>query len=140
VKFLPIAALCLCLCSACGGQPAVNDSFAANVSEVEVVPASQTSAASAAPRDLLGRWTGVEGMFLQVSAGARPGTYRLEMQSDLETKTVVEGRAEGNTISFQRGGETRTLRPTDGAATGLKYLAGKTDCLTVAPGEGYCRD
>jgi hypothetical protein len=79
-------------------------------------------------------------MFLQVSAGARPGTYRLEMQSDLETKTVVEGRAEGNTISFLRGGETRTLRPTDGAATGLKYLAGKTDCLTVAPGEGYCRD
>ena len=30
--------------------------------------------------------------------------------------------------------------PTDGDATGLKYLAGKKDCLTVEPGEGYCRD
>jgi hypothetical protein len=28
---------------------------------------------------------------------------------------------------------------TNGDATGLKYLAGKTDCLTVKSGEGYCR-
>jgi hypothetical protein len=31
------------------------------------------------------------------------------------------------------------LRATDGAGTGMKWLADKTDCLVVAPGEGFCR-
>jgi hypothetical protein len=32
------------------------------------------------------------------------------------------------------------LHRTDGARTGMKWLADKRDCLTVAFGEGYCRD
>jgi hypothetical protein len=33
-----------------------------------------------------------------------------------------------------------TLEARNGDETGMKWLAGKTDCLTVKPGEGYCLD
>ena len=72
-------------------------------------------------------------------AGA-PGHYDLTMQWDLDHKGNFDGTANGRTITFIRNDIPETLRPTDGDATGLKYLAGKTDCLTVKPGEGYCRD
>lgn len=89
--------------------------------------------------DYVGRWIGVEGMYLNIRHAATPGRYRLEMQWDLDHKGEFRGEAVGDTIVFERGGVRETLRPTNGDATGLKYLAGKTQCLTVKPGEGYCR-
>ena len=98
-------------------------------------------AAPAVPTpSLAGRWTGVEGMYLAVSPGAAAGRYRLEMQYDLDHKGVFEGEATPQGIVFTRDGKRELLRPTRGDATGLKYLAGKADCLTVKQGEGYCRD
>ncbi|MGU3389132.1 hypothetical protein [Sphingomonas sp. M1A8_2b] len=94
----------------------------------------------AAARDYSGRWLGVEGMYLDIAKAGSPGRYTLTMQWDLDNKGTFVGTASGDTISFDRNGLRETLRPTDGNATGLKYLAGKTDCLTVKPGEGYCRD
>ena len=90
--------------------------------------------------DYTGRWIGVEGMVLDVAPTATAGHYALTMQWDLDNKGKFDGIATGDTIAFDRGGVRETLRPTNGDATGLKYLAGKTDCLTVKPGEGYCRD
>lgn len=87
----------------------------------------------------LGRWIGVEGMFLNVTEPAQ-GEVRLEMQYDLDNKGTYTGTITPEGIRFQRGGETLLLRPSDGDATGLKWLAGKKDCLTVKAGEGYCRD
>lgn len=87
----------------------------------------------------LGRWTGVEGMYLVVSDPAQ-GDVKLEMQYDLDDKGSYAGTIVPEGIRFERGGETLTLRPSDGYATGLKWLAGKKDCLTVKSGEGYCRD
>ncbi len=29
---------------------------------------------------------------------------------------------------------------TNGAETGMKWLSEKANCLTISPGEGYCRD
>lgn len=89
--------------------------------------------------DYVGRWIGVEGMVLNVKHAATPGRYRLEMQWDLDHKGEFKGDAVGDTIVFERNGVRETLRPTNGDATGLKYLAGKTECLTVKTGEGYCR-
>ena len=91
------------------------------------------------PDRLLGRWIGVEGMTLVVAAGTAPGRYALDMQWDLDHRGTFAGTANGQSIVFERGGVRETLRPSDGNATGLKYLAGKTDCLTVQIGEGYCR-
>lgn len=86
-----------------------------------------------------GKWTGVEGMYVTITPG-EPGKYKLEMQSDLDTKGSYDGSDSDGGIAFTRGAETLTLAASTGDATGLKYLAGKKDCLKVKDGEGYCRD
>lgn len=86
-----------------------------------------------------GKWTGVEGMFVTITPGA-PGQYKLEMQSDLDTKGSYDGTDSEHGIKFKRGAEELSLRRGSGDETGLKYLAGKKECLIVKDGEGYCRD
>ena len=86
-----------------------------------------------------GKWTGPEGLYVSITPAA-DGKIGLEMQSDLDTKASYEGTATADGISFKRGEETLTLKKATGDETGLKYLAGKKDCLMVKSGEGYCRD
>ena len=89
--------------------------------------------------DYLGRWTGVEGMYLEVAA--KPdGGVTLDMQWDLDNRGTFDGSVTAEGLRFMRNGVAETAVPSDGDATGLKYLVGKQDCLTVKPGEGYCRD
>jgi hypothetical protein len=89
--------------------------------------------------DYLGRWTGVEGMYLVVAA--KPdGGVGLDMQWDLDNRGSFDGSVTAEGLRFMRNGVAETAVRTDGDATGLKHLAGKRDCLTVKPGEGYCRD
>ncbi|MBE0399898.1 hypothetical protein EI168_07200 [Halomonas sp. FME1] len=92
----------------------------------------------------VGRWTGVEGLFLKISKDepADPGHYLLEMQYglDAEQSGTFEGQATDEGISFSRDDGQQLLRAGDGEATGMKWLAEKEDCLVVATGEGYCRD
>lgn len=78
-------------------------------------------------------------MFLEI-VPAGDGTYALTMQSDLETLGTYPGRDTVDGIAFERGGKELLLRPASGDETGLKYLAGKDNCLMVEDGEGYCRD
>lgn len=103
-------------------------------------PEPTVSATTVPARSYVGRWTGVEGMFLDVQPADRPDRYRLTMQYDLDHRQTVVAKLAAQSLVFERDGAQLSLRPTDGVATGLKYLAGKQDCLTVAPGEGYCRD
>jgi hypothetical protein len=133
------AALAVLLALAACSKPAepanTADTTEAASAEANVAPSPPATDA------LVGRWIGVEGMYLVVSAGEAPGLYKLEMQYDLDNKVSgVDGKAVGDGIAFTRNGEALTLKPSDGAATGLKYLDGKKDCLTVKEGEGYCRD
>jgi hypothetical protein len=88
----------------------------------------------------IGRWTGVEGTYLVVSKGAAPGKYRLEMQYTLDAKGSFDGVGTAEGIAFDRPDGKQVLRASNGDATGLKYLAGKKDCLKVKDGEGYCRN
>lgn len=88
----------------------------------------------------VGRWTGVEGTYLVISKGSGAGKYRLEMQYTLDDKGSFDGTATGDGISFTRPDGAQVLRASSGDATGLKYLAGKSNCLKVKDGEGYCRD
>jgi hypothetical protein len=85
----------------------------------------------------IGRWNGPEGTYLLV-AGA-DGVYEITIM-DLDRARTFKGSAAGELIDFERDGTKETLRPSDGNETGMKWLAGKTNCLTVKPGEGYCRD
>lgn len=89
--------------------------------------------------DYLGRWTGVEGMYLVV-ASKPGGGVTLDMQWDLDNKGMFDGSVTAEGLRFMRNDVAETAVHTNGDATGLKNLAGKQDCLTVKPGEGYCRD
>ena len=111
---------------------------------VETVPAEgaeATDPATAPHRfaDWAGKWTGVEGMYATITS-TDPGKYKLEMQSDLDTKGTYDGEDSEHGIKFKRGSEELSLRRGSGDETGLKYLAGKKECLIVKSGEGYCRD
>ncbi|MEG3083889.1 hypothetical protein U1707_09580 [Sphingomonas sp. PB2P12] len=124
--------------TACSG-PAPDTSSDSNMTSAGSVERKVAEAKPNAP-DYTGRWIGVEGMFLDIAPTDTPGHYALTMQWDLDNKGKFDGIANGQTVGFIRNNVPETLRPTDGNATGLKYLFGKTDCLTVKPGEGYCRD
>lgn len=114
---------------------------AATVDDTSTAPAEPTTPADTAKveADYLGRWMGVEGMYLVV--GSKPGGgVTLDMQWDLDNKGMFDGSVTAEGLRFMRNDVAETAVHTDGDATGLKYLAGKQDCLTVKPGEGYCRD
>lgn len=110
-----------------------------NVKQVEV----ETAKAEDIPENRFdswaGKWTGPEGMYAIVKPLGK-GQFKLEMQSDLDTKGSYSGNAEEHGIRFTRNGEKFLLYRASGNETGLKYLAGKQECLMVKAGEGYCRD
>jgi hypothetical protein len=85
----------------------------------------------------LGRWNGPEGTFVLLER-ADDG-YRVTIQN-LDGPRAFPGVVVGEQVQFERDGVAEVVRATDGAATGMKWLADKTNCLTVRYGEGYCRD
>lgn len=91
----------------------------------------------------IGQWIGVEGLHLTIAKddGIGRGHYLLTMQYglDAEDAGTFKGEAAEDGIAFTRPDGPQSLRAGDGAATGLKWLADKKDCLIVATGEGYCR-
>ncbi len=99
-------------------------------------PANPAAAAAASTDAWVGRWQGPEGTYLDVAGGR--GTYAITIK-DLDRARTFPATASGDRITFQRDGVAETLRHTDGAGTGMKWLADASDCLTVKPGEGFCR-
>lgn len=85
----------------------------------------------------LGKWTGPEGTFLLLEGGH--GKYDVTVQN-LDGPRKFEGKAIGGGVEFERDGVKEDIRATNGADTGMKWLADKKNCLTVRTGEGYCRD
>jgi len=144
MKLVSLASLALLSLSACSqaspdsDNPTPDPALASAAADVDA--GADAGSQPIVNRDgWVGRWIGVEGMFLNIQPTG-DGTYQLEMQSDLDTKGTYVGTSTAEGLSFERGGETLVLRQSDGAATGLKWLDGKEDCLTIASGEGYCRD
>jgi len=84
----------------------------------------------------LGQWTGPEGTFLRLEGGQ--GKYTVTIQN-LDGPRTFTGSAREGRVQFERDGVVETIRASDGTATGMKWLADKTDCLTIRSGEGYCR-
>lgn len=91
----------------------------------------------------IGRWTGPEGLFLDISPAddGKAGDFKLVIKDNLDSKgDAYVGAAKGETIRFERAGKAETIRAGSGAETGFKYLMDKQDCLIVQAGkEGYCR-
>ena len=74
--------------------------------------------------DYIGRWTGVEGMYLVV-ASKPGGGVTLDMQWDLDNKGTFDGSVTAEGLRFMRNDVAETAVHSNGDATGLKYLAGK---------------
>ncbi|SNS09383.1 hypothetical protein SAMN06295912_101302 [Sphingomonas laterariae] len=111
--------------------PAEPDMTIANAAEAPATPA---------PTDAwIGKWVGVEGLALDIAPGPDAGQYALKVSLLDGTGTYV-GRADGEAIRFTRDGREESIRKASGDETGLKYLAGKKDCLMIREGEGFCRD
>jgi len=104
----------------------------------QVIAASSPGKTSAPEADKwLGKWIGPEGTFLQLTGGN--GKYEVTIQN-LDGPRTFQGNAVSNQIEFERNGMKESLRATNGAETGMKWLSEKSNCLTVRAGEGYCRD
>ena len=104
----------------------------------QAVAASSPAATSTPVADKwLGKWNGPEGTLLQL-VGSN-GKYEVTIQN-LDGPRTFQGHAAGNHVEFERNGVKESLRATNGATTGMKWLSGTSDCLTVRAGEGYCRD
>jgi hypothetical protein len=85
----------------------------------------------------LGRWTGVEGTYLEL---AREGERYVVTIADLDGPRTYEGTAVRDRVEFVRAGRTESIRAASGKDTGMKWLAGETNCLVVTVGsEGFCR-
>ncbi len=86
----------------------------------------------------LGQWNGPEGTYLRLVA--RPGSGYDVIIRNLDGERSFSSVDSADHLSFERDGQRETITATDGDATGMKWLAGKSRCLTIRPGEGYCRD
>ena len=99
--------------------------------------AGDAPAATATADGWLGRWNGPEGTFLLLERSG--DQYRVTVQN-LDGPRTFEAIAVAGGLQFERDGVVESPYATNGADTGMKWLADKSDCLTVRPGEGYCRD
>jgi hypothetical protein len=85
----------------------------------------------------VGTWQGPEGTSLQIAK--QEVGYEVTV-ANLDGPRGFHGIAVDDVLQFERDGVTESVRAGDGKATGMKWLAGKRDCLVVKAGEGYCRD
>lgn len=84
-----------------------------------------------------GRWTGVEGTYLDISTTASPPQVTIK---DLDGVSSYDAIVQEDSITFVRNMKPEVLRAGTGEQTGMKWLADKKDCLYITLGEGYCRD
>lgn len=85
----------------------------------------------------VGTWSGPEGTSLHITGS--DGNYIITI-ADLDGAMQYEGATTSNQIVFERDGIKETIQASNGADTGMKWLADKSDCLRVSSGEGWCRD
>jgi hypothetical protein len=85
----------------------------------------------------VGQWNAPEGTYLQITGGK--GVYEITIKN-LDQARIFQGSSVNDHIEFQRDGVTESLRSGSGDETGMKWLAGRADCLVIKLGEGFCRD
>jgi hypothetical protein len=129
-------AVCVAGCQDRGTEPAPSAP-----SPPAAIPAPAPTPAPVAPKPAtdqwVGQWNGPEGTFLALSSGG--GQYEVTIRN-LDGPRAFAGTTVGDRIEFERDGVKESIRATNGAETGMKWLAEKKNCLTVRTGEGYCRD
>lgn len=110
--------------------------YSKNKAESSSISVQHLQPSIAPAGDLLGKWDGPEGTYLNLSQSA--DKFIIEIQ-DLDTRHTYEGSAIDNQIEFRRNGQIEKIRKGSGVDTGMKWLNGKQNCLVIKSGEGYCR-
>lgn len=101
------------------------------------IPAVKPVTAKDPRSQWLGKWTGPEGTYLQLSRLAN--AYRIVIQS-LDGQRRFTGKPLGKErIQFQRDGKTLQIRAGKVQTTGMKWLTPKQNCPIIESGKGYCR-
>lgn len=139
MKTLCTVAFAALALAACQPAPAAKSGDAAKSEDAAALALAAGKKPAPATDAWLGDWTGVEGTMLKIDVGAGPGVYAIT-ETTLDGPVNFTGTADGEVIRFERAGAPESIRAGDGAATGLKYLDGKTNCLVIREGEGFCRD
>lgn len=135
---VPIAAMCAVLfLASCGKKEASAPPAQASPAVVAVPVAPAPAAASDALMGWVGQWDGPEGTYLRLAA--KPDSKYDVTIKNLDGARTFPGTGDAHHVYFERDGKQETITATDGAATGMKWLADKSTCLTVKAGEGYCR-
>jgi len=141
-------ALVLMLAGCARGQEASlpgNDDAAVNFSRDasdgnDDVTAGDNVAEAPLPTDAwIGKWIGVEGLVLNIQKSDEKRHYVLSVTLLDGTKSY-DGVIDGDVIRFTRDGRPESIRAATGDETGLKWLAGKQNCLMIRQGEGFCRE
>ena len=113
-------------------------SYAGESAAASITSAEASALESAADMSsFTGKWTGPEGTYLTVTP---QGPDYLVTVANLDGPRDFTGKATADGITFTRDGEVFTIRKGTGEDTGMKWLAGKHDCIVVAANEGYCHD
>jgi hypothetical protein len=100
-------------------------------------PASPGAADSKKADALVGRWTGPEGTYLDVSKNG--DKFKVELKN-LDGSKTYDGTAKDGVIEFVRNGKTETVKTATGVETGMKGFEKETNCVVVTKGsEGFCR-
>lgn len=118
----------------------ITDHGTANEAMTDDVDESANSSVGKLPTDAwMGKWLGAEGLVLNIQPAGEPGHYMLSVTL-LDGTNSYEGTADGDMIRFVRNGRPESIRAATGDETGLKWLAGKQNCLMIREGEGFCRE
>ena len=137
---ISLAALLLLGACARGEQAGPIDNAVADNFSVEDKIGADNAIVSVLPTDAwVGKWVGVEGLVLDIQPSGEHGRYVLSVTL-LDGTNSYEGTADGSVIRFTRNGRPESVRSATGDETGLKWLAGKQNCLMIQQGEGFCRD
>ncbi|MGN6424627.1 MAG: hypothetical protein ACTHLA_15105 [Asticcacaulis sp.] len=150
MKILPLAGMMVLTLAACspaadqGGGSAESAAPSMTAAEASSLMASEDASGlsgslnvAATVGDYVGQWRGPEGTSLTITpSGDR---YAIEIR-DLDGPRDFTGDLRTDGLHFNRDGKALIIHPGDGAATGMKWLADKSDCLVVDANEGYCRD
>lgn len=114
-----------------------NDHEVAATAGQPETPMSVVASSTSVADQWIGRWQGPEGTYLDI--GKDGDGFRITI-SNLDGPRNFQGVARDGGLSFERDGQNELLLHGNGAATGMKWLADKQNCLVVKPGEGFCRE
>lgn len=123
-------------------EQAAASSASASEEKMEISVAASDAASKAvtgalASADFVGKWAGPEGTSLTITP--QGNDYQVVVQN-LDGPRTFTGQMGDKGITFVRDGVPFVIHKGSGADAGMKDLTGKTNCLIVTTGEGYCRD